>query len=410
MDCKSIRLDFPELQRRNVAYLDSAASSLKPRVVIEAMKEFMEYSYANVHRGVYSISMEASRAYENAHEIVARFINARSWDEVIFVRNTTEAVQLAALTLAFNNVIGEGDEIIVTEADHHSSLLPWIRVARLKRARVKIMPVDSQGVPRWELLDSMLSDRTRVVAFSHASNVTGYLSDARRIARVAHSVGALVVLDGAQSVPHTRFDVRELEVDFVAFSGHKMLGPTGIGVLWGRRDLLEGLEPPLGGGGTVKRVRLADSGVVVEWDDLPWRFEAGTPPIVEAVGLARAVEYLERIGMSSVEEHERDLVAYTLRRLEALGGMVRILGPLSPENRLGIVAFNVASIDPSMVGLWLDQHGVAVRTGLHCAHILHDRLGAPQGSVRASFYVYNCRDDVDRMVEALEELVKTVKA
>lgn len=410
MDCRSLREDFPELLRRGVVYLDSAASSLKPRVVIESMREFMEYNYANVHRGVYSISMEASRAYEEAHSIVANFVNARSWDEVIFVRNTTEAIQLLALTLAYNGFIGRGDEVIVTEADHHSNLLPWIRIAKLVGAKVKLVPVNEVGIPKWEILEGIVSERTKVIAFSHASNVTGYLSDARRIARIAHSVGALVALDGAQSVPHVKIDVRELDVDFIAFSGHKMLGPTGIGVLWGRRDILEGLEPPLGGGGTVKRVRIAGDSVSVEWDDLPWRFESGTPPIVEAVGLAKAVEYLERVGMDNVEAHEKMLTAYTLKVLESLGDEVKILGPRSIESKLGIVAFNIGSVDPSMVGLWLDQHGVAVRTGLHCAHILHDRLGAPQGSVRASFYLYNCRDDIDKLAQALEGLLKTIRS
>lgn len=410
MDCYSVRLDFPELTRRSIVYLDSAASSLKPRVVIEAMREFMEYSYANVHRGVYSVSMEASKAYEEAHEVVAKFINARSWDEVVFTRNTTESIQLVALTLVYNGILGRGDEVIVTEADHHSNILPWFRVAKLVGAQVKLLPVDLNGVPRWELLDNLLSERTRIVAFTHASNVTGFVNDAKWVARRAHEVGALVVVDGAQSVPHMRVDVRELELDFLAFSGHKMLGPTGIGVLWGRRELLEKLEPPLGGGGTVKRVKaVSDTNIAVDWDEPPWRFEAGTPPIVEAVGLAKAVEYLERIGMDNVRRHENQLTEYTLRILEELGDEVKVLGPRDAGRRLGIVSFNIGNLDPSMVGLWLDQHGVAVRTGLHCAHILHDRLGAPQGSVRASFYIYNCREDVDKLYEALGELLKTIR-
>jgi cysteine desulfurase/selenocysteine lyase len=407
LDCKAVRLDFPELER-GVTYLDSAASSLKPRSVIEAMRVFMEHSYANVHRGVYSLSMEASRAYEEAHDVVAKFINAKSWDEVVFVKNTTEALQLLVLTLASNNVIGRGDEVIVTEADHHSNILPWVRVARIVGAKVRLLPVDSNGVPRWELLEGMVSEKTKVVAFSHASNVTGYVSDARRVARIAHSVGALVALDGAQSVPHMKIDVRELEADFLAFSGHKMLGPTGIGVLWGRRDILENLEPPLGGGGTVKRVRLGGGEITIEWDDLPWRFEAGTPPIVEAVGLTEAVRYLEELGMEDIESHERKLTSYTLRRLEELGDKIRILGPRDARVKLGIVAFNVGNVDPSMVGLWLDQQGIAVRTGLHCAHMLHDKLGASNGSVRASFYIYNCLEDVDKLVDSVGELLKTI--
>jgi len=409
LDCRVIKLDFPELIARNIVYLDSAASSLKPRSVIEAMRSFMESSYANVHRGVYSISMEASRAYEEAHEVVARFINAWSWDEVVFVKNTTEAVQLLTLLLAFNNIIGRGDEIIVTEADHHSNILPWIRIARIIGARVKLLPVDGNGIPRWELLEEMVSKKTKIITFSHASNVTGYVNDVRRIARIAHDIGALIAIDAAQSVPHMKIDVRELKVDFMAFSGHKMLGPTGIGVLWGRRDLMEKLEPPLGGGGTVKRVMLNGSGVSIEWEELPWRFESGTPPIIESIGLMEAIRYLERIGMDNVEQHEKKLTAYALKRLEELGDGIKILGPRDASIKLGIVAFNVRNVDPSMVGLWLDQHGIAVRTGLHCAHILHDKLGAPNGSVRVSFYIYNCLEDVDKLESSVEELLKTIK-
>ncbi|MFN4045855.1 MAG: aminotransferase class V-fold PLP-dependent enzyme [Acidilobaceae archaeon] len=409
VDCRSLRRDFPEISEGGLVFLDSAASSLKPRSVIDSMRVFMENSYANVHRGAYRVSLEASRAYEGAHEIVAKFIGAWSWEEVVFTRNTTESIQLLALTLYYNKLIGRGDEIVVTEAEHHSNILPWVRIARIAGARVKMVPVDGEGVPRWDMLGEILSEKTRVVAFGHASNVTGYLSDARRVAREAHRVGALVVLDGAQSVPHVKVDVRELEADFIAFSGHKMLGPSGIGVLWGKLDFLENLEPPLGGGGTVKRVRLEGGDVKISWEDPPWKFESGTPPIVEAVGLAKAVEYLENIGMHKVEEHERSLTEYTMKTLEELGDHIRILGPKDPSRKLGIVSFTVGTIDPSLIGAWLDSYNIAVRTGLHCAHILHDKLGASQGSVRASFYIYNCRDDVDKLRNSLEELVKTME-
>ncbi len=409
VDCKSLRGDFPEISGRGLVFLDSAASSLKPRSVIDSMRVFMENSYANVHRGAYRVSLEASKAYEDAHEAVAKFINAWSLEEVIFTKNTTESLQLLALTLFYNKLIGRGDEIVVTEAEHHSNMLPWVRIARIAGAKVKMVPVDSEGVPRWDMLEEILSEKTRVVAFGHASNVTGYLSDARKIAREARKVGALVVIDGAQSVPHVKVDVRELEADFIAFSGHKMLGPSGIGVLWGKLDFLENLEPPLGGGGTVKRVRLEGGDVKIDWETPPWKFESGTPPIVEAVGLAKAVEYLENIGMHNVEAHEKRLTEYAMKNLEELGDPIRILGPKDPNKKLGIVSFTIGTLDPSLIGAWLDSYNIAVRTGLHCAHILHDKLGATQGSVRASFYIYNCHDDVDKLRNSLEELLKTLE-
>lgn len=409
MDCHSLREDFPEIGKSKVVYLDNAASSLKPRSVIEAMREFSYTTYANVHRGVHRLSMEASRAYEEAHEVVAGFLNARSWEEVVFTRNTTDAMHLAALTLVSNGLLGRGDEVIVTEADHHSTQLTWARAARLAGAKVRVLPVDGEGVPRWDLLGEVISERTKVVSFGHMSNVTGYVSDVRRIAGIVHSNGGLVVVDGAQSVPHIPIDVRSLGADFIAFSGHKMLGPSGIGVLWGRLDLLEDLEPPLGGGGTVKRVRLGEGGFKIEWDDPPWKFEAGTPPIIEAVGLAEAVRYLEKAGMEEVARHERSLTEHMLAGLSELGDRVVIAGPRSPLRRQGIVSFALRGSDPDVVGLWLDSRGIAVRTGLHCAHTLHDRLGLPTGTVRASVYIYNCREDVEYLVEAIEGYLKVAR-
>ncbi|MCS7106850.1 MAG: cysteine desulfurase [Acidilobaceae archaeon] len=405
MGCSKWRDDFPEIFERNVAFLDSAASTLKPVQVLDAMKDFTLRSYANVHRGVYKISLEASRAYEEAHEIVAKFISASSWEEVVFTKNTTEAIQLVAMLLLSNGYIKKGDEIIASKAEHHSNLLPWARVAEAAGAELKLVPVNREGVPRWELLGEVISKRTKVVAIAHASNVTGYISDVRKVAEIAHEQGALVVVDGAQSVPHIRTDVRELGIDFLAFSGHKMLGPSGIGVLWGRGELLDRLEPFLGGGGTVSRVSWENGKVKVGWSKSPWKFEAGTPPIMEAVGLTEAIRYLWRVGMGWIEEHERELTSYTVKKLSEVEGL-RFIGPRDLSRKLGIVAFNVGKVDPSMVGLWLDQYGVAVRTGLHCAHILHDELGESHGSVRASFYLYTCKEDVDRLVLALHELTR----
>jgi len=403
--CLAPKEDFPELVGRGVIYLDSAASTLKPRHVIEAMSSFMSRSYANVHRGVYGLSIEASRAYEDAHEDVARFIGA-SWDEVIFVRNTTEAVHLALLALTFNGLIGRGDEIIATEADHHSILLPLVRISKILGAKLKLVPVDREGRPMWETLSNIISKRTKIIGFSHKSNVTGYASSVREVAKIAREYGALVIVDGAQSVPHMPLSVKDLGADFLAFSGHKMLGPSGIGVLWGRRELLERLEPPLGGGGTVKRVRLgAGGGIEVEWEDLPWKFEAGTPPIVEAIGLSEAIKYIDKIGIERIYEHEVELTEHAIRALEELGERVEVLGPRAPRERSGIVSFVIRGEPPDAVGMWLDRYGIAVRTGLHCAHILHDRMGYPAGSIRASFYVYNCVEDVEALSRALGEYI-----
>jgi cysteine desulfurase/selenocysteine lyase len=406
VDCRSLRSEFPELGR-GVVYLDNAASTLKPRRVVEAMREFMYVSYANVHRGLHRLSMEASKAYEDAHEVVGRFVGG-GWEEVVFLRNSTEAMQTAALLAVFNGILGRGDEVVLTEAEHHSTLLPWLRAARLVGARVKLVPVDGRGVPRWGELAGLIGERTRVVAFHHVSNVTGAVSPVREVVREARRVGALVVLDAAQSVPHMPVDFRELGVDMAVFSGHKMLGPTGIGVLWGRRELLEKLEPPLAGGGTVKRVRLEGGSVRVEWEAIPWRFEAGTPPIVEAVGLAEAVNMLREIGMENVASHERRLTEAALKALGALEdeGLLEIVGPRSPGERHGIVSFHSRLVSPDEMGVLLDRRGIAVRTGLHCAHILHDRVGAPSGTVRASFYIYNCPDDVEALASAVEDILR----
>lgn len=407
--CLVSREDFPELIARRVVYLDNAASTLKPRQVIDAMSRFAYESYANVHRGVYGLSIEASRAYEDAHQEVADFIGG-SWDEVVFVRNTSEAIQLAVMLLVFNRILGSGDEVIVTESDHHSLILPIIRAARFVGASVKIIHADSNGIPKWDQLPQIISRRTRVVTVTHKSNVTGYVSDVKRIARIAHENDAIVIVDGAQSVPHMPVNVKDLDADFLAFSGHKMLGPTGIGVLWGKMDLMDRLEPPLGGGGTVKRVKLAGGGLDIEWEDPPWRFEAGTPPIIEAVGLSEAVRYIKRIGVFRIYEHEKRLTIGLMKRLEDLGEHIRIIGPRDPELRSGIVSFTIAGSSPESIGMWLDKRGIAVRTGLHCVHLLHDRLGHPEGSVRASFYLYNCEDDIEALYRALKEYIEHKRA
>ncbi|MCX8181244.1 MAG: cysteine desulfurase [Thermofilaceae archaeon] len=399
LDPYEIRKDFP-LLATGVIYLDNAASSQKPRQVIEALTRFYETKYANIHRGIHRLSREASEVYEKAHETVARFINARDWREVIFLRNTTEAINLVAYSFGLGT-LAEGDEVIVTVMEHHSNLLPWAAIAKKRKARVKVVGLRGYTLDYGEL-ELAVSEKTKVVAVTHASNVLGTIIDARRIARLAHSVGAVCLVDGAQSVPHMPVNVNELECDFLAFSGHKMLGPSGIGVLWGRKDLLEEMEPFLYGGDMVKEVRMKDGVVNASWNELPWKFEAGTPNVAGAVGLAEAVEYLSRVGMDNIRSYEESLTSYALRQLSEVDG-VEVYGP-KPEQRCGILPFNVKGLDPHTVAAILDQKGIAVRSGFHCAQPLHEHLGLYEGTVRASFYLYNLKEEVDTLVQALTEI------
>jgi len=419
-DVESIRRDFPilgrEIHGRRLVYFDNAASTLKPVQVIEAIADFYRNHYANVHRGFHMLSQEASQMYEEAHEVLARFINAYSWDEIVFVSNTTEGLNLVAYSWGLYNV-GEGDEIVVTIMDHHSSMLPWRRIAEVKGARVKYIGVVKEGYLDYSQLDEVITEKTKVVAFPIASNVLGTINDVRRIVKRAREVGALVVADGAQSVPHIPTNVRELGVDFLAFSGHKMLGPTGSGVLWGRKDALQELKPFKVGGDTIRDVTLDD----VTWLEPPWRFEAGTPNIEAAIGLAKAAEYLMKIGMENVRKHEIELVGYALKRLsEELGEEVRYYGPKNPEDKTAVIAFNIRDLHFHIVAQALDYLGIAVRSGMHCAHPLHYSLRISHedslpvempksveerlkrfGSVRASFYIYNTKEEVDYFIGAL---------
>ncbi|MEZ0394680.1 MAG: cysteine desulfurase [Desulfurococcaceae archaeon] len=402
LDVESIRKDFPILQRkikgRPLVYFDNAATTQKPRQVIEAIVSFYTQYNANVHRGLHELSMKASELYEEAHDVVAKFINARSWEEVVFCRNTTEAMNIVAYAWGLKN-LREGDEIVTTVMDHHSTMLPWRQVAALRGAKVKYIDVTDDGYLRYEQLGELIGPRTRVVVFTIASNVLGTINDVRRIARAAREVGALVVADGAQSVPHMPTDVRALDVDFLGFSGHKMLGPSGIGVLYGKRERFEEMMPFLVGGDTIKDVTL--DGVV--WHDLPWRFEPGTPYIEGAIGLAEAVRYLQRIGMENVRGHEVELVSYALKRFEELED-VEVYGPRNPNDKTGVISFNVRGLHHHTVAKALDLFGIAVRSGMHCAHPLHYRLGL-KGTVRASFYIYNTFEELDYFFETLEKIL-----
>ncbi len=398
-----VREDFPilriEVNGHPLIYFDNAATTQRPVQVIRAISEFYENLNANVHRGIHYLSREASELYEGAHETLARFINAE-FEEVVFTSNTTESINLVAWGWALYH-LREGDRIVTTVMEHHSNMLPWRAVAELTGAEVAYVDVDDEGMPKIDELESLINERTKVVAISGMSNVTGAIPDVRRAVRVAHEVGAVVVLDGAQMVPHMPVDVKDLDVDFLAFSGHKMLGPTGTGVLYGKKDLLEGMRPAKPGGGTIRDVTLEG----VEWAELPWKHEGGTPNIAGGIGLARAAEYLMNVGMERVREHEKRLTARGLELLSEMDGVI-LYGPQDVERRGGILTFNVRGMDPHMVGALLDARGIAVRTGLHCAHPLHRRLGADEGTVRASFYLYNTLEEIERFAEVLGSIVE----
>lgn len=398
LDVQTIRADFPIFEQmvhgKPVAFLDSAASSQKPRAVIDAMSSYYKTTHANVHRGVYTFSEQATEMYENARKKVARFIGATSWHEIIFTRNATESINLVAQAWGRAN-LRAGDEILLTELEHHSNIVPWQLIAQETGAKVRYVPVDTEGLLQLDALDQLLGEKTRIVSFTQMSNVLGTITPAVEIIRRAKAVDALTLVDGAQGVPHLPVNVQELGCDFLAFSGHKMCGPTGIGVLYGRRELLEAMPPFLSGGDMIRRVTFEGA----EWNDLPWKFEAGTPAIAEGIGLGAAVDYLTSLGMDAVRAHEREITAYALERLAEVPE-VTIYGPTDPDVRGGVATFNLGEIHPHDVAAVLDTEGIAIRAGHHCAMPLHLKLGL-QATSRASFYVYTLREEVDRLVEGL---------
>jgi cysteine desulfurase/selenocysteine lyase len=398
LDVRAIRQDFPILDRRvhgkKLVFLDSAASSQKPRQVIEAMDQYYRNSHANVHRGVHALSEEATDLYEAARKKVAKFIGAKSSREVIWTRNATESINLVAYSWGRTNV-HEGDEILSTEMEHHANIVPWQLLAQEKGARVRYIPINDDGTLRLDALDQLLTPRTKLVAVAHMSNVLGTINPVKEIAQRAHAAGAICLVDGAQSVPHMPVNVQELGCDFMAFSGHKMCGPTGIGVLWGRRDLLEVMPPFMAGGEMIRRVTFDGA----EWNDLPYKFEAGTPAIAEAIGMDAAVDYLSGLGMQAVQAHEQEIVAYALERLSEVPGLT-LYGPTDPELHGGLTTFTLDGIHPHDLATILDAEGIAVRAGHHCAMPLHQRLGLP-ASTRASFYIYTLKEEIDALVEAI---------
>lgn len=396
IDAQAIRKDFPVLDQtvngRPLVYLDSAATAQKPRVVIEAVQEFYEQYNANVHRAIHTLGERATMKYEEARHKVARFINASDPATIVFTKNATEAINLVAYSWARSNVTTD-DEIVLSPIEHHSNIVPWQLVARATGARLRFFEITDDGRIRTDNLDEIITERTKLVAVTHASNVLGTIVPVREIVFAARRQGAVVVVDGAQSTPHMPIDVQALGCDFFALSGHKMLAPTGIGVLYGRRELLEAMDPFLGGGDMISSVTLEHS----EWADLPHKFEAGTPHIAGAIGLGAAVDYLTNLGMDNVQKHEQRLVAYAMERLRELPE-VTVFGP---KHRAGLVTFNVDGVHPHDLATILSEEGIAIRAGHHCAQPVMKWLGVP-ATARASFYVYNTEEDVDRLVAGLK--------
>ncbi len=398
-----IRDDFPILKREvhpgvPLVYLDSAATSQKPASVIDAMDAYYRHSNANIHRGIHVLAEEATAMYEEARGKVAQFIHAHGEREVIFTRNTTESINLVAYTWARAN-LKPGDLVILTEMEHHSNLVPWQILAAERNIRLEFIPVTDAGLLDLEIYRQLLSQNPKLVSFMHVSNVLGTINPAKEIIRMAHDAGAVVLVDGAQSVPHFKVDVQDLDADFYAFSGHKMVGPTGIGVLYGKEAILNAMPPFLGGGDMIKKVELRSFSA----NSLPHKFEAGTSCIAEGIGLGAAVDYLSAIGMDRIAAYEHELTRYALDRLSEVNGLT-VIGP-SADHRGGVAAFTLADIHPHDVSQLLDRDGIAVRAGHHCAMPLHQRFNLP-ATTRASFYLYNTREEIDRLVQSLEHVKK----
>ena len=405
LDASKIRQDFPVLSKlvygKPLVYLDNAATSQKPASVIQALVDYYEGYNANVHRGVHALSMESTQRYEEAREKVVRFIGAPDSENLIFVRNTTEGINLVASTWAASNV-GPGDEILLTEMEHHSNLVPWQQLAKKKGARLRFIPVTGEGTLDLSNLDSLLNHHTKLLAMTHMSNVLGTINPVKDIAQKAHAVGAHVLIDAAQSVPHIPVDVADLDCDFLAFSSHKMLGPTGIGGLYVKSAALEQMEPFLTGGEMVQEVTFEGA----TWNDLPMRFEAGTPNIAGSIGLGAAVDYLQALGMDQVHQHETEITQYALNALKELEEEFNFYGPQDAAVRGGIVSFWSPHIHPHDLGTFLDQAGIAIRSGHHCAMpLVRDRLGVA-ATARASFYIYNTTDEVDLLVTTLKDSLR----
>ncbi|MFF2480637.1 cysteine desulfurase [Paenibacillus sp. NPDC058071] len=396
MNIKAVREQFPilhqEVNGHPLVYLDSAASSQKPRSVIDAVSRYYEHDHSNVHRGVHTLGSRATDAYEGARSKIASFLNAADAEEIVFTRGTTAALNLVASSYA-RAVCKEGDEIVITPMEHHANLIPWQQAAKATGATLKYIPLQPDGTLSLEDAEQVITPRTKVVAVTYVSNVLGVINPVKELTAIAHRNGAVMVVDGAQSTPHMKVDVQDLDCDFYAFSAHKMCGPTGIGALYGKKSLLAGMEPIEYGGDMIDTVELFES----SWKEAPYRFESGTPIIAGAVGLAAAIDFLEQIGLDEIDKHERQLAAYAYDKLSEIDG-VTIYGPR--DNRVGLITFNVDDIHPHDVSTVLDAEGIAIRAGHHCCQPLMRWLNV-SSTARASFYLYNTEEEIDRLAEGL---------
>ena len=395
----TIRKDFPilfqEVNDEPLVYLDNAATTQKPTQVLDVLRHYYEHDNANVHRGVHTLAERATKDYEDSREKVRAFINAKETAEVLFTRGTTTGLNWLARSYG-DTFIKEGDEIVISYMEHHSNIIPWQQLAERKGATLRYVPLTAEGSLDSAAVKEIINEKTAIVSLAYVSNVLGVINPIKELTELAHANNAVMIVDGAQAAPHMTVDVQELDADFFAFSGHKMCGPTGIGVLYGKRQWLEQMEPVEFGGEMIDFVNLYES----TWKELPWKFEAGTPNIAGAIALGAAIDYLNEIGMENIHRYEQELVAYVLPKLQAIGG-VTVYGPQDPEQHTGVIAFNLEGIHPHDVATALDMEGVAVRAGHHCAQPLMNYLNLP-ATARASFYFYNTKEDADRLIEAIQ--------
>ncbi|MBC1320948.1 cysteine desulfurase [Listeria welshimeri] len=399
IDIQKIRADFPildqEINEKPLAYLDNAATSQKPKQVIEALTHYYEFDNANVHRGVHTLAARATDAYESARVKVAKFIHAREVAEIIFTRGTTSAINLVVDSYAEAN-IEAGDEIVISYLEHHSNLIPWQQLAKRKGAVLKYIELEEDGTISVEQAKKTISEKTKIVALAHVSNVLGTITPIREIAAIAHKFGAVILVDGAQAVPHMEVNVVDLDADFYAFSGHKMMAPTGIGALYGKRELLDAMEPTEFGGEMIDFVELYDS----TWKELPWKFEAGTPIIGGAIALGAAIDYLAEVGLANIHAHEQELASYAIEEMSKIDG-ITIYGPKDASKRCGLVTFNLEGAHPHDIATILDEDGIAIRAGHHCAQPLMKWLDV-SSTARASFYIYNTKEEIDALIDGLK--------
>lgn len=387
--------EFPIFKNRKLTYLDSASTSQKPKVVLDAMKNVYENSNANVHRALYDLGSESTELYESSRELVAKFINANSSKEIVFTSGATASINLLAYSIG--SQLKEGDEILISHMEHHANIVPWQQLVKRTRAKLKYLPLTDKGEIDLSKSNELITAKTKIVSITHMSNVLGTINPIKKIAKLTKMVGAIFIVDGAQSVSHMPVNVQDLECDFLAFSGHKMLGPTGVGVLWGKFELLNDLDPFLSGGEMIEKVTLEDS----TWNEVPYKFEAGTPNYVQAIGLGAAVEFLSKIGMVNVHNYEKELTSYAIEKLQSIPNL-NIHG--SPKNRGSVISFNIENIHPQDLAQFLNEDNICIRVGHHCAQPLLETLNETS-TARASFYIYNDFSDIDKLVDSIKSTI-----